>query len=175
MTYLVIPGYTNSGPEHWQSLWERGNPGFRRVQQRDWDHPDRGEWVRALDAAIRAESEPPVLLAHSLGCIAVAHWAAEHHHPVAGALLVAPADVERTDAPEPIRNFAPVPLAPLPFPSIVAASSDDPYLGPERAAHFARCWGSRLVDLGAAGHINTDAGFGPWPQGLELLRELEGT
>jgi len=172
MTRLVVPGWTNSGPEHWQSLWERDHPGFRRVQQRDWDHPDRAEWVRTLDAAIRAESEPPVLVAHSLGCIAVAHWAAAHDRPIAGALLVAPADVERPDAPAPIRNFAPVPLPALPFPAIVVASSDDPYLGLDRAAHFARCWGARLVDLGAAGHINTDAGFGPWPRGLALLHEL---
>ncbi|MBW3656383.1 MAG: alpha/beta hydrolase, partial [Gemmatimonadetes bacterium] len=100
-------------------------------------------------------------------------WAAAHDHPIAGALLVAPADVERPDAPEPIRNFAPVPLAALPFPAIMVASSDDPYLRSERAAHFARCWGARLVDLGAAGHINTDAGFGPWPQGLALLDELD--
>ena len=169
---LVVPGYTSSGPGHWQSLWERSHPWFRRVQQRDWENPRCADWVDALHETIVEHEEPVFLVAHSLGCIAVVHWARRFRHPVAGALLVAPADVERPGAPEPIRNFAPIPLRKLPFPSIVVSSSDDPYLSPERAAHFAACWGSRLVDTGAAGHVNTDAGFGPWPEGLALLAEL---
>ncbi len=170
---LIVPGWTNSGPEHWQSLWERADPRrVRRVEQRDWDAPDPDDWVRALDAAIATEREPVVLVAHSLGCIAVAHWAASYDRPVAGALLVAPADVERADAPEPIRCFAPIPLRRLPFRSIVVASSNDEYLSMGRAGHFARCWGSELVPVGAAGHINTAAGYGLWPQGERLLDAL---
>ncbi|HEX5871088.1 MAG TPA: alpha/beta hydrolase [Longimicrobium sp.] len=170
---LMVPGWENSGPEHWQTLWERADPRrFRRVEQRDWDTPLLDDWIAALDDAIAAEPAPAVLVAHSLGCIAVAHWAARSARPVAGALLVAPADVERADTPEPIRGFAPVPLQPLPFRGILVASSNDPYLSMDRAAYFARCWGSELVPLGAAGHINTAAGFGPWPQGERLLDAL---
>jgi hypothetical protein len=170
---LIVPGWTNSGPEHWQTLWERADPRrFHRVEQRDWDEPQLDEWVHALDAAIAAEPAPPVLAAHSLGCIAIAHWAATSARPVAGALLVAPPDVERGDMPDAVRNFAPVPLRPLPFRSFLVASNNDEYLTIERAEAFARAWGSELVRAGRAGHINTDAGFGPWPEGERLLALL---
>lgn len=169
---LVVPGYTGSGPGHWQTLWERADPRLRRVEQASWDHPDRDAWVRRLEEAIASLRSAPVLVAHSLGCIAVAHWAAMSCRRVAGALLVAPADVERPDAPEAIRGFAPVPLERLPFRSIVVAGDDDPYADADRSDLFARCWGSTLVRLRGAGHINTDAGFGPWPEGMALLRGL---
>jgi predicted alpha/beta hydrolase family esterase len=172
---LIVPGWENSGPGHWQTLWERADPRrFRRVEQRDWDAPQLDDWVGALDAALAAEPAPVILVAHSLGCIAIAHWAARFARPVAGALLVAPADVERADTPEPIRCFAPVPLRPLPFRSILVASSSDEYLSMDRAEHFARCWRSELVPIGAAGHLNTAAGFGPWPDGERLLDALRG-
>ena len=170
---LLVPGWENSGPGHWQTLWERADPQrFRRVEQRDWDAPVLDDWIHALDAAIAAEPAPVVLVAHSLGCIAIAHWGARFARPVAGALLVAPADVERVDLPEPIRCFAPVPLRPLPFRTVLVASSNDEYLSMDRAGHFARCWGSELVPAGAAGHLNTAAGFGPWPEGERLLEAL---
>lgn len=170
---LIIPGWSNSGPGHWQTLWERSDPRrFRRVEQADWDTPQRADWVRTLDAAIAAEPAPPVLVAHSLGCIAVAHWAAAHARPVAGALLVAPPDVERADMPGEIRGFAPIPRTPLPFRSILVASDNDEYATIGRAAEIAGWWGSELIRAGAMGHINTDAGFGPWPWGERLLRSL---
>jgi predicted alpha/beta hydrolase family esterase len=169
---LMVPGWESSGPQHWQSLWERANPAFRRVRQRDWDHPLRADWIAALDAAVAECQRPPVLVGHSLGCIAIAEWASRASRRAAGALLVAPADVERDDAPGAIRDFIPVPMQALPFPSIVVASTDDPYLGIDRAEAFAAAWGSRLVSIGAAGHINTAAGFGEWPAGERLLHEL---
>ncbi|MDB4949075.1 MAG: hypothetical protein JWM27_1724 [Gemmatimonadetes bacterium] len=169
---LMVAGWGGSGPQHWQSLWERADPGMLRVRQRDWDAPDRAEWVAALDAAISAVARPPVLVAHSLGCIAVAHWAAAHNRPVAGALLVAPADVDRPETPPELRGFAPVPLDALPFSSIVVAGTTDPWASLPRAAWFARCWGSSLVNAGDAGHLNTDAGYGPWPAGERLLAQL---
>jgi uncharacterized protein len=169
---LVLPGYQDSGPEHWQSLWERAVPDVRRVVQRDWESPDRDEWVATLDRAIAGASAPPVLVAHSLGCLAVVHWAARHRAPVHGALLVAPPDVERPDFLPAARSFGPIPRHPLPFPSVVVASADDPYADLDRARGFARAWGSELVDLGPAGHINTAAGFGPWPAGEALLERL---
>jgi hypothetical protein len=168
---LVLPGYQDSGPEHWQSLWERKHPGFHRVVQRDWEDPERDEWVAALDRAITAAGGPVVLVGHSLGSLTAVHWATRHRGPVRGALLVAPPDVERPDF-FPMPGFAPIPLAPLPFPSIVVASADDPFTTPERARHFAQAWGSELVELGQAGHVNTPAGFGPWPAGEALLDRL---
>jgi hypothetical protein len=169
---LMLPGYQNSGPGHWQTLWEAQHPEYRRVEQRDWERPRRADWVAALEAAVRAEPAPVVFAAHSLGSIAVVHWAAAHRHAVAGALLVAPPDVEHDWASPIVKDFAPIPLGRLPFPSIVVASADDPYAELERARDWACQWGSRFVSLGDAGHINTDAGFGPWPEGLRLLGEL---
>ncbi len=169
---LIVPGYGGSGPEHWQSLWEAAHPDFRRVAQRDWEHPERDEWVGALDAAVLQAQPPVVLVAHSLGCLVVAHWAAQHHRPIHGALLVAVPDAEDPDFAVDAGGFAPIPLAPLPFRSIVVASENDPYAEPERVEYFARQWGSLCVSVGAGGHINTAAGFGPWPFGEELLAEL---
>ncbi len=170
---LIVPGYTNSGPEHWQTLWERARPCFRRVEQVDWDHPVKSSWIDALDRAVTAESGPVCLVAHSLGCATVAHWAAERPHAwVRAALLVAPADVDREDFPSAVVGFRPMPLIPLPFPSVVVASSDDPYVSLERARGFAERWGSRLIEAGAKGHINTAAGFGPWPEGERILAQL---
>lgn len=169
---LLVPGYSGSGPDHWQSHWERSYPTAVRVEQRDWLRPERAEWVEALDRAVAEAEAPPVLAAHSLGCLAVVHWAAAHSRPVAGALLVAPPDVEQEDTPEVLRGFAPVPLRPLPFPGIVVASSDDPYTSLARARAFADAWRARWENVGRAGHINTASGLGRWPGGERLLGEL---
>jgi serine hydrolase len=171
---LILPGYQNSGPEHWQSLWQARHPEYRRVEQRDWEYPRREEWVGALHDAVKAAPAPVVFVAHSLGCHAVMQWAARHAHDVAGALLVAPPDVERPDALADVRDFGPIPLASLPFPSIVVASTNDPFAEFARARQWAAAWGSRLVSLGAAGHINAAAGYGPWPDGERLLAQLTG-
>lgn len=172
---LVLPGYMNSGPAHWQSLWEARH-GYHRVHQRDWEHPERTEWVGAIDQAVRGTRGAVILVAHSLGCMAAVHWAVAaapaERARLAGALLVAPADVERWDMAKEIRTFAPIPLDPLPCPSIVVASTDDLYAEIERPRGWAAAWGSRLVALEDAGHINADAGFGPWPEGEALLAEL---
>lgn len=171
---LIVPGWQNSGPAHWQSLWERAHPhDYWRVEQADWETPRPEEWVGAIDGAVIACARPPVLVAHSLGCIAVVRWAlGRPGATAAGALLVAPADVERDGAPAAITPFAPVPLAPLPFPATVVASQDDPYLSIERARAFAEAWRATFADAGRAGHLNAAAGFGPWPAGERLLEEL---
>ena len=172
---LVLPGYGDSGPEHWQSLWEAQDAGWRRVGQRDWFAPTLNEWRERLDGAVAACDRAPILVAHSLGCVLVAHWARQARRPIAGALLVAPADVDMLALVlETVATFAPVPLETLPFPSIVVASSDDPYVSVERAESFARAWGSRFVVVEGAGHINTDSGHGDWPEGRQLLDELRG-
>src|ERR1051325_2702584 len=111
---LILPGWLNSGPQHWQSLCERYHPELRRVQH--WENPMLGDWVETLDAAIAQCGAPPVLVAHSLGCATIAHWAAKRSRPVRGALLVAPTDLERVEAPAALRNFRPIPMVRLPFP-----------------------------------------------------------
>jgi predicted alpha/beta hydrolase family esterase len=170
---LILPGYADSGPDHWQSHWERADPTCRRVVQDDWLLPRLADWQAALEREVAQCAAPPVLVAHSLGCALVAHWASRPGAAARGALLVAPADVDSPDhTPDEVRNFSPIPLAPLPFPSIVVASTGDPFVTLGRASAFARAWGSRLVTLDRAGHINADAGFGPWPEGRLLLEEL---
>jgi predicted alpha/beta hydrolase family esterase len=171
----MLPGYGDSGPQHWQSLWEAADAACRRVVQRDWYAPALAEWLAALESAVASCEAAPILVAHSLGCALVAHFAARNRRPIAGALLVAPADVDALAMVlDSVETFAPVPLAPLPFPSIVVASDDDPYVSPSRAEAFARALGSRFVRAGAAGHINSDSGHGDWPLGRELLAELRG-
>jgi predicted alpha/beta hydrolase family esterase len=175
-TTLVIPGLYDSGPEHWQSLWCLEDSSCRRVELGDWDRPSRALWVSRLDRAIAREREPVVLAAHSLGCLAVAWWAAEASgdrlQKVRAALLVAPPDVDRPGADPRLGQFAPAPSAPLPFPALLIASRDDRYARFERLAMLAGQWGAGLVDVGALGHINAESLIDDWPEGKALLRAL---
>jgi predicted alpha/beta hydrolase family esterase len=165
---LFVPGLTGSGPDHWQSRWEAKLSTARRVEQDDWDQPDAVAWPARVVDAVAAASRPVVLVAHSLGVIALVKAApAMPAGIVRGAFLVGPADVEEPGLkPEALSSFAPIPRDPLPFPSLVVASRTDPYCSYERAEDFAYAWGAAIVDAGEAGHINTEAGFGPWPEGL---------
>lgn len=176
---LNVPGLGNSGPGHWQTRWEARYPWMRRAELGQWDRPDRLLWTQRLDAAIRHTDGPVILVAHSLGCLAVAWWAAQHRPPyrrtVAAALLVAPADADLKPTHPAIAQFAPVPLLPLPFPSILVASRNDPCAAFDRARKIAAHWGSHLVDAGDAGHINADSGLGDWPIGITLLDRLIDT
>jgi uncharacterized protein len=153
MTTLIVPGWGNSGPEHWQSLWERNQPECIRAEQDDWERPVRRRWVARLNEAITRCPEPPVLVAHSLGCITVAHWVADGGRaPVRAALLIAPADVEITDEPAAL-GFRPIPRVRLPFPTVTVGSRNDPWMTYDRARAFADDWGSKFIDAGDAGHI----------------------
>lgn len=170
MTVLFVDGWYGPEPQDWQSVWCKHLPDTARVEQDDWDKPVRADWVTRLDETIARCAQPLVLVAHSLGGPTLAHWvAAGGGRPVRGALLVAPADVERNPEPD-IRGFDPIPRVPLPFPAILAASSNDPWMTPDRAASFARSWGARLVDIGPVGHLS--GAHGPWPEGEALLAEL---
>jgi len=170
---LILPGWQNSGPGHWQSQWERRH-GYQRVEQHDWMTPLRGDWITRLEEVVLQQDGPAVLVAHSLGCVLTAAWAAlsTNVHRVRAALLVAPGDVEQTELRGPLRSWAPIELRPLPFPSVLVASHDDPYCRFERAERFAQAWGSRLVDAGHAGHLNADSGLGDWPEGHAHLQAL---
>ena len=173
---LILPGWLDSGPLHWQSRWEASH-GDQRVQQDDWLWPRRGDWMARLDEVILESDRPAVLVAHSLGCHLVAAWGRHSRHVtrVQAALLVAVPDTERDDMPPNLYSFRPVVRERLPFVSLVVISSDDPYGSPERARQFARDWGSTTVTIGARGHINGESNLGDWPQGRELLRSLLGS
>jgi predicted alpha/beta hydrolase family esterase len=171
---LTLPGLGGSGAEHWQTRWESVYPRHYRVAQRDWNHPDRDDWLAALAAAIDGADEPVALVAHSLGCALVAHAAAR---PLAArvraAFLVAPADVDRPlCTPVETRVFAPLPQSPLPFPATVVASANDPYVSLARARAFAAAWGAEFVDAGARGHLNVASGLGDWPDGRARFEAL---
>jgi predicted alpha/beta hydrolase family esterase len=171
---LIIPGLGGSGPGHWQSLWQARLPDARRVEQADWDRPDRAGWIARLDAAVAGAKQPPILVAHSLSCALVACWAAAHTRPVHSALLVAPADVDLdAHTPPEAHVFRPMPMKRLPFPTIVVASRNDPYVAFDRAITMAKAWDAELIDIGNAGHINTSAGYGQWPDGGRLLQRLQ--
>lgn len=171
---LVLPGIGDSGPQHWQSLWQQQDARMQRVAQRDWEAPQCAEWVATLEQAVAAAGEQTVLVAHSLGCLLVAHWAVQTSRRIAGALLVAPPDPLGAEFPDVARGFAPLPLRALGFRSTVVASSDDPYGSPAFARGCAEAWGSRHVGIGACGHINAASGLGDWVVGRELLEELLG-
>lgn len=175
--YLILPGWQGSGPDHWQTHWQRLLPTARRVEQADWYLPSRDDWVATLERHIAAEPEPAVLIAHSLGCITVAHWAAqaspELHQRVLGALLVAPADVERSACPLPLRNFASIPMQPLGFTSLVLGSTNDRAASARRVVELGTRWGSHTAILDQAGHINTEAGFTRWEEGFAYLYQLQ--
>lgn len=166
---IIVPGWRDSGPGHWQSLWAERMQSARRVVQDDWVSPKREAWVGALERLILAQEQPVVIAAHSLGCIATAHLGEAAASRIAGALLVAPADPERRAA---LNDFAPVPYARLPYRSIVVASSNDPFCPVRLAGAYARAWGSEFVRMQNAGHINVDSGHGDWPLGLALLESL---
>lgn len=176
--YLIVPGWSNSGPSHWQSHWERELAGAMRVEMANWLEPRRNDWIATLDLAIRGAGGPAILVAHSLGCLTVAHWAAANgarrdgSSSILGALLVAPADVDRPGCPDHLRDFAPVPREALPFPSRVVASSNDPYASLASSREIAAAWRSDLVVLDGAGHINAASGFGPWPEGRRHLESI---
>jgi len=175
--YLIVPGWQGSPDNHWQSHWQRTLPNSARVEQLDWLTPQRRDWVKALEQAITAERSPVILIAHSLGCITVAHWAAEANpallRQVRGALLVAPADVERPTCAPALRNFAPIPMQALPFPSQVVSSDNDPAVSVPRALHLAQAWGAEAGLLTNAGHINVKSGHERWEQGFAYLYRLQ--
>lgn len=172
-TILTVPGLGGSGPAHWQTLWEASRPDTHRIDLGMWDNPHRNAWVTKIDQAVRAARAPVIFAAHSLGCLAVSWWAEmspqPYGWPVAGALLVAPADADRPGAARELQGFAPTPLKSLPFPSILAASTDDPWIAIERARDLASFWGSHFVDVGAQGHINAASGLGWWRDGQDML------
>jgi predicted alpha/beta hydrolase family esterase len=181
-TILIVPGLRDHVADHWQTLLENALPGSRPVPPLEHDKLSCAARVAALDAALARIDGPVVLVAHSAGVMIVVHWAQHHRREIAGALLATPPDFE---APMPDgyptrealqqHGWLPTPRATLPFPSIVAASTNDPLAKLDRVAELANAWGSRLVNLGAVGHLNPAAGYGEWPRAQVFIAELAGT
>jgi len=169
---LILPGIGSSGPQHWQTLWERAHPAFKRVEQRDWETPVCSDWVENLEQAVTQSGTDTVLVAHSMACLLVAQWAARTTRRIRSALLVAAPDPESPNFPRGAQGFAPLPQKRFAFPSIVVASSNDPYASLDFDKGCAELWGSRFITIGDAGHINTDSGHGEWPEGFAILETL---
>ncbi len=163
---LIVPGYTNSGPDHWQTRWQAKLSTARRVEQAEWSKPVREDWTRVLANAVNEAERPVIVVAHSLGVPTLIHTLPLLSKPIAGAFLVAPPDVANPAIrPKHLMTFGPYPRDPLPFPSIVASSSNDSFCALEVAEDIAAAWGSLFIHAGEAGHINAESGYGPWPEG----------
>jgi uncharacterized protein len=170
---FILPGLGNSSEGHWQTLWEK-EFGFIRINQRDWDRPVKDDWIDTIQTEIQKhEPSSVILVGHSLACSTVAFWSQKFPTKIKGALLVAPSDTESEIYPPGTTGFKPMPLTKLPFRSTMITSSNDPYVSTDRAYQFANAWGSKLIVLNDAGHINVAAGFGKWPGGLDFLKELD--
>lgn len=176
---LIVPGYQGSGESHWQS-WLHGQlPGSRLLQDVDWHKPVLADWAERVREEIARATRPLWIVAHSFGCLATAVAVADRPQSVAGVILVAPADPERfnllglgmVESPRlQVRTLADVLRdRTLDVPGLLIASANDPWLTLDRAQYWATVWGLELHSAGLAGHINTESGFGPWPQLLEIL------
>jgi len=176
-TILIVPGYRNSAPDHWQSRWQQRLSSARRVEQAEWEKPVRADWTAAVADAVNASPRPVVLVAHSLGVAAAVLAVPLFRQAVAGAFLVAPPDVANPQIrPRHLMTFGPWPRLPLPFPSVVVASRNDPFCAFAVAEDIAAAWGSLFIDAGQSGHLDPASGHGPWPEGsmvfAQFLRRL---
>ena len=169
---FVIPGIGSSGPNHWQSLWEATDPSLTRLELADWDHPECSTMVAAIEEQTSVLAVPFVVVAHSLGCLAFAHWASKCRPQIVGALLVALPDPTGPKFPSDAMGFSKVPLKTMPFKTIVVFSNDDPFSTSDFSMACAQAWGSSCISLGNAGHINAASNLGHWREGLYLLDEL---
>ncbi|MBP2170814.1 putative alpha/beta hydrolase family esterase [Erwinia toletana] len=174
-TYLLVPGYTNSGPEHWQSYLERKYTNVTRVVQDDWHHPCRQAWTERLNSAIAHTAGDIVLLGHSCGAVTVAQWAAScSSEKVKAAVMVAPADVDAQTALQEIQQQRPLPDGNIPLASLLICSDNDEHLSLIRAHKLASVWGSEIEVIPGAGHIHTAAGYGEWLAGEQLIESFTG-
>jgi predicted alpha/beta hydrolase family esterase len=172
-TYLIVPGFGNSDINHWQTYFERQLPNCTRIEQKSWDKPLCIDWVKTINEKINNHNtESVILISHSLGGIAIAHWANHYNTIIKGAFIVAPPDIENPYLDLSLDSFTPIPLAKFPFRSIVVGSTNDNWATKQRTKTFAENWGSELIFIGDAGHINTNSGYGEWKEGLALLKAL---
>ena len=171
--YLIVPGLGGSGADHWQTFFESTQHNFQRVYQKDWNKPVISDWIENLDKAVfRFNPENVILVAHSLGCLTVAEWAWRFNRKIKGALLVAPPDFETLQTKIGKQLFDKKPYRKIDFKTILVASTNDEWASIEQAEAYAKNWGSDFINIGKAGHINQQSGFGKWDEGLEILKKL---
>lgn len=171
--YLILPGYGNSDEDHWQTYFEKKLPQCHRIVQNSWDNPVCEDWINTIQHYVsQFPPETIILVSHSLGGIALAHWVLRYQMKIKGAFLVAPPNLETPYIDLKLESFLPLPTLKFPFPSCLIASSNDPWTNLEKSRLFAENWGSKLINIGEAGHINTSSGYGTWETGLELLKDF---
>ncbi|MGY4532300.1 putative alpha/beta hydrolase family esterase [Pseudomonas sp. TE3786] len=178
-TVLIIPGLRDHVAEHWQTLLAARLPNCRSVPPLETDKLSLAARVDAIQRELDAIDGPVVLVAHSAGVLMTVHWAARHSRPILGALLVTPPDLDSVwpaqyPSPQVLKDngWSPLPRGRLPFPSIVAASSNDHLASLDAARAMASDWGASLVELGEVGHLNPASGYGEWPQAERLIQAL---
>ena len=172
MRFIIVPGLDDSDHHHWQSAWESSwLPNATRITPTSWTHPDRDDWIAAISDAVALTDEPVVLVAHSLGCHAVAQWLSTAGSPtVRGAFLVAPPDPLAPTFPvDLLPTFTNLRAAALPVPGLLIVSDNDPYCTIDAATRLATDWDIPLITTGCHGHLNSDSNLGRWPQGQHLL------
>jgi predicted alpha/beta hydrolase family esterase len=170
---LIVPGLGGSGPLHWQTRWEKKLSTARRIHQKDWDAPLRDEWANNVADAVNAAQRPVVLVGHSLGIATILNALPLMGRRPSGAFLVAPPDLDDPDiGTAQMLGFGPYPRSRLPFPSMLIGSRNDPYCKPDVAEALAGDWGAMFLDAGEAGHLNTEAGYGPWPEGTMAFAQF---
>jgi len=168
---LLVPGLDGSPAPHWQHWWAATDPAARIVKQRSWSNPEPDAWLEALTAAILAHPNA-LLVGHSLGAVAIVHLLAKRPNlNISGAMLVAPAEPSRSVRTE---SFGPIPECSLNIPALVVSSRSDFWMGQEQARELAQTWGASFIDMGDAGHINTESGFGPWHRGKFFADRIAG-
>jgi uncharacterized protein len=172
MKFLLLAGIHNSGPNHWQTKWHSEDSRNVKLDHSSWDRPDCLVWVEELNSYLTQSKEKIVLVAHSLACLMVAHWANQSHLKIQGALLVSVPDPKGKSFPADARNFGQIPMTRFDFPSIVVSSQNDPYCTSEHMNKCAKAWGSQFKQVGFLGHINADSGLSNWPEGKLILNEL---
>lgn len=174
---LILPGWKDSAPEHWQGIWLKKYPNAVKVRQEDWMFPKKSAWVKTLNEYIEKYKEHNIIfVGHSLACATFAYWSNEFSAfssaTIKGALLVCPSDMDIVDFPKEVEGFQPMPIEPLACKTIVVTSENDQYVSLDRAKFIARSWNAKLINIGPNGHINVEAGFGEWPEGERFLQEL---
>ncbi|HEY6527514.1 MAG TPA: alpha/beta hydrolase [Cellvibrionaceae bacterium] len=163
---LIVPGLDNSDAQHWQSLWQKQLPRSKRIELDDWTTPDLEKWCNAIELILNASKTPLILIAHSFGALASARIAGQFPEKIAGLLLVAPADPDKFFLADQL------PRKVLAVKTQVIASTNDPWMQVEKAAHWASLWGAKFLPIENLGHINSASNLGTWPKGIEQLRTL---
>lgn len=169
LTTVFVAGYGNSTEGHWQYAWHKRISNSYWVEQADWNSPDCADWVEALDALVQTIEGPILFVSHSLGGNTIVEWSRKSSANIFGAFMVAVPDVQSEHFPNEISGYQTPPLEKLPFPSMVLASTNDPYSTLDRTGYYAQAWGSDQTIVGDLKHVNADSNIGEWPEGLDLL------